>query len=127
MKFSEAFPSRFLKAADLQGRQVAATIESYAMEEIGDEKKLVITFVGKNKTLVLNKTNGGVIAGRYGDDCATWVGKQVVLFPSKTHYQGKMMDCVRVSIPEFAAPPSRPEPRAELPPGANDLDDNIPF
>ncbi len=35
MKLSEAYPSSFLKADDLQGRDVIATISSVELETIG--------------------------------------------------------------------------------------------
>ena len=59
------FPSKYLKAGDLDGHAVAVTISHIAMEEVGQgDVKPVLFFAGKEKGLVLNKTNGGVIANR---------------------------------------------------------------
>ena len=59
MKLSEAFPSRFLKAEDLDV-PVTDKILDVRQELVGDDSKLVAHFV-KSKGLVLNKTNGAII------------------------------------------------------------------
>ncbi len=59
MNINEAFPSKYLKASDLDGKNVTVTIKSAELEEIGfdKEQKLVLSFVGTDKSMVLNKTN----------------------------------------------------------------------
>lgn len=104
MKMNEIFPSQYLKAADLQGRQVTLRIESIAMEDIGDDNKPVCYFVGKTKGLVLNRTNGGAISAAYGDDTDGWLGKEIVVYPTKVLFGGKMTDCIRIMPPPQAAP-----------------------
>ena len=53
----------FLKQEDLQGKAVRAVIGSVVMDDVKDndsgktEKKLVMHFVGKDKALILNRTN----------------------------------------------------------------------
>jgi hypothetical protein len=47
MKTSDAFPSRFMKVADLGGKEVAATISSVELEKVGDDQKLVAYFKGQ--------------------------------------------------------------------------------
>lgn len=56
---NDAFPSKFLKASDLNGGQPVATIDRVAFEPVGRnrEMKAVLYFRGKDKGLVLNKTN----------------------------------------------------------------------
>ncbi len=68
MKINEAFPSNYLKAADLQDREVTVTMADVKMEKLGDDSRPVLYFRGKEKGLVLNKTNANNIASRYGDD-----------------------------------------------------------
>ena len=49
MKRTDAFPSKYLKAADLNGQDLDVTIGSLEQEEIGKEKteKNVLYFRGK--------------------------------------------------------------------------------
>lgn len=96
MRVSEAFPSNYIKCADLKGREVTVTIDSYKMEDIGDEQKPVLYFRGKEKGLVMNKTNGNNIAAAYGDDMDTWTGAMIALYPARVDFQGRTVDAVRV-------------------------------
>jgi hypothetical protein len=57
MKISEEFPSQYLKASDLGGRDIRVTMGRVEREKIGTDNKLVLYFKGKDKGLVLNKTN----------------------------------------------------------------------
>jgi hypothetical protein len=149
MKLSEAFPSAFLKAEDLNNRQVSVTIEAAEIEVIGQgrdrENKLVLTFRGKEKKLICNKTNANSIAAVYGDDTDAWIGQRITLVSMQVEYQGKMGPAIRVLGPATpaiqrpaAAPAARPAPRpapapaAEQPPfdeGQPPADDNsdVPF
>jgi len=125
MNISEAFPSKWLKAADFKGRSVTATIDNVEMEKVGDGDKPIIYFRGKEKGLCLNKTNASIIVEDYGDDTRLWGGKPIEMFPDKTSFQGKMVACIRVRIPEGAEP-------GELPPDAEDEplpvdDSDVPF
>lgn len=137
MRLNEAFPSNWLKCDDLQGRQVKVTIDTYSFDEIGEEKKLVLHFKGKEKGLVCNKTNAGSIAQICGtEELDEWTGHQIILFPTTTPFNGKSTPCIRVLPPaqgqpapkrtaSRTAPPNthlEPEPDA----GASE-DDNIPF
>jgi hypothetical protein len=51
---------------------------------------------------VLNKTNADVIAYTFGDDTDHWVGRKIVLFATRTQFQGKLVPCVRVRVPNIA-------------------------
>ena len=132
MKLSEAYPSSFLKADDLQGRDVIATISSVELESIGQgadkEQKLVIGFKGKEKKLVCNKTNAGTIGQLYGDETDDWIGKQVILTARDVEYQGKTTLAIRVSLKKpatAAAAPTKPAPAAPV--DDIDMGDAAPF
>lgn len=105
MKVNEVFPdtSKSLRAADLQGNEASVVISSYSIQNFGkngaDESKPVLTFEGKEKTLVLNKTNARCIEAAYGDELDDWIGKPIIMFPTKTDFGGDMVDCIRVRIP----------------------------
>lgn len=112
MKASNAFPSPFLKADDLQGNNVTVTIESVRMEEIGmgqqKETKPVIKFLGKEKLLVCNKTNWNTIIKLHGDETDDWAGKKIILSPREVEYQGEMVLSIRVSLQKPAVPAPAP-------------------
>lgn len=110
MNINEAFPSKFLKCADLQGRKAKVIIDHVEMDKIGDDTKLIIYFRGKDKGLVLNKTNASVISDMHGDDTDDWSGCDIVLFPTRVDYQGKRVDAIRV---EFVQPPPRRAPKMD--------------
>lgn len=104
-KVSEEYGGSFLKAADLQGKTVPCQIASVAKEEFqSGDLKWVVRFHGKEKRLVLNKTNAEIIAQMAGDDMDGWVGRTIKLYPTKTNMQGNMVDCIRVKdeAPEAA-------------------------
>jgi hypothetical protein len=110
----------YLKHEDLQGRAVRLTVEEARIEEIkgdkGDEKKLVVRFMGKDKGLVLNRTNADTLADLAGtEDYEQWEGVQLVLYPDKTKFGGKTVDCIRMRGPQEKAAPAPPPPAHEVP------------
>ncbi len=104
MKMSSAFPSQYLRASDLEGRQVNVTIDTVNMQEVGqgsEAKQLpVVYFVGKDSGLVLNKTNANVLVAAFGDESDAWSGRKITLFSTPVPYQGKMVDGIRFTIPQ---------------------------
>jgi len=100
MKIGSVFPSKYLRAADLGGRTVPVTMDVVQVEPLGDdEEKPVLYFAGKAKGLVLNRTNAEVIAAAYGEETDGWIGKPIELYPDKTHFGGRLVDCLRVRVP----------------------------
>jgi len=127
MRVSDAFPSEFLKAADLQGRNITLLISHVEMTEIGRDSRPVLFFKGKEKGLVLNKTNANNIATVYGDDTDDWSGGEVTLYEAMVDYQGKTVPAIRVRVPpRKPAAAQRPAPQAETR-AAAPMDDDIPF
>lgn len=124
MKLTEAYPSAFLKADDLNGKQVRLTIEDVTLEEIGQgkdkEKKLIVSFVGKEKKLVLNKTNAKTISKLYGDETDGWIDKDIIIAAREVEFQGDMVWSIRVSLSK----PTAAEPVAAA---AKGDDANVPF
>lgn len=102
--------SNFLKAADLpEGKQVKVIVESCEIIQMNDKDKVNVKFVGKDKTLVLNKTNSGAISHVYGVDTDMWIGKEVILYTAIVDYQGQMVPAVRVNVPlQDASPDDNP-------------------
>jgi hypothetical protein len=100
MKSSDVFPSSYLKAADIKGQEPIVTIASVVMEELQDGKKPVAHFVGKEKGLVLNRTNWGMLEHLYGDESDDWAGCKIQLFTAMTTDQhGKPVLGLRVKAP----------------------------
>lgn len=127
MNINEAFPSKFLSAEDLQGREITVIMDHVIMEEVGngnDKKtKPVLYFRGKQKGLALNKTNSTNIAAIYGPNTDTWQGQPVILFTAWVDYQGKSVQAIRVR-PGQAPQQTR---QAPPPPPADDFAQDPPF
>jgi hypothetical protein len=130
---NEAFPSNYIKAADLKGRQVSVKMDRAEYEMIGNDKKLILYFVGKDKGMVLNKTNANNIATIYGDDTDSWRDQEIVLFEAMVDFQGKTVPAIRVKAPARPRPnggnittglQQRAAPALQQ---HNDHDDEIPF
>ena len=101
--YKEKFPSKFLKAVDLKTRRQAVTIERWADEMVGSppEDKAVIYFRDFAKGLVLNKTNAESIEEVAGtDEMDAWASVSIVLVRTKTDFQGKRVECIRIESPE---------------------------
>lgn len=106
MKVSAAFPSQYLKAADLDGKSVLLTMGRVDIEKIGEDQKPILFFKGMEKGLVLNKTNSAKIAGAYGDEMDDWNGEEIVLFPAMVDFKGETVEAIRCRPPQ---PKDRPQ------------------
>lgn len=106
MNVNDQFPSKYLKAADLKGRRLQVKISEVLKEAINDkDMKIVAYFNGKEKGLVLNKTNATSIAEiAQSPETDNWVNVDVVLYPTKTMYSGQMVDAIRIDWPPNAKP-----------------------
>lgn len=97
MNLDHMYPSKWLKAGDLQGQTVPVVITKVMMEDVGDEAgKPVAYFQGREKGLVLNKTNAMSIGMVHGQETDGWVGKTIELFPAVVMFQGQNVPCIRV-------------------------------
>lgn len=99
MNMNQAFPSNYLKASDLQGKKIKVIIDRVEMGEFDNGNKPVLMFKGKDKGLVLNKTNAMVISASYGPESDEWAGKELCIYPAKVQFQGQMTDALRVEVP----------------------------
>ena len=132
VNMATAFPSKYLKAADLQDRQVRATMDRVELEHIadGEDKKPVLYFSKSNleavrkKGLVLNKTNNKTICTSYGYDSEKWGGKEIILFMALVDFRGDQVEAIRVRVakPQKAPAPVAPPPDDSENPGV-DLED----
>lgn len=143
MDINNSFPSNYLKAADLQNKTVKLTIRTVIEEKMGSDIRPVLYFQGKDKGMVLNKTNAMTIAQMFGPETDNWQGGDIEVFPAFVDYQGKQVQGLRVRMPvrqvqpaqgsnnNWQAPQNAPA-RQPVPADAgggydNGFDDDIPF
>ena len=140
MKRDEVFPSKYLKASDLNGKPLVVAIEKAPLEvlkspEGKEEAKTVLYFRGLRKVLPLNRVNWDSVADIAGDDTDTWPTASLELFPSKTQMAGKTVDCIRIRPPAQRelprAKPRAPKPKQDGGPAkptlAEEMGDEVPF
>lgn len=99
MNINDQFPSKYLKASDLQGRQVTVKMGRVEEEKIGDDTKPILYFQGKDRGVVLNKTNANNIAALYGYETEDWYGKEITLVEAMVDFQGKSVPAIRMKAP----------------------------
>lgn len=122
MKANDVFPSSYLKAEDLGTSSPTVTIFGVKLEKLGDDEKPVIYFQGKEKGLVLNRTNWNMLAEITGqDDSDNWNGKKVKLYVARVDYQGKRVPAIRIDYPPKGSQPTPP------PPVEADDSEEVPF
>ena len=84
------WPSKYLKAGDLQGKEVTVIIDEIeprndlVMQGNRKDCKPVLWLKAPNgrkieKAMICNKTNGKRIAAMYGPEASEWIGKAITL------------------------------------------------
>lgn len=123
--FKTLFPSLYLGAHDLQGREVVLTIRRVVVEELktsgGSERKPTVYFQEtqakaaqtktEEKRLVLNKTNAKAIAKMYGAEVNDWTGKRITVYSASVAAFGEQVDAIRVR--PVPPPPVAAQPQPE--------------
>jgi hypothetical protein len=114
---AQMFPSRYLKAEDLEGMPVGLTIEKAVTEMLKDyntgkmQAKTVVYFEETDKILVLSsKTNWTSIEEIAGPDSDDWAGAKIELYPTETEVKGKMTPCIRIR-PVTRKPAAKLQPK----------------
>lgn len=135
MHTSQAFPSKYLKASDLQDQPVRVIMDRTEMHDLGDDEPKPVLYFQRaefdwlpKKPMVVNKTNWNAIADIYDNESDEWIGKELVLYPAMVDFKGKSTPAIRVRGPKpknSAANrgngvPPRPTIRTEL-------NDEVPF
>lgn len=124
MNINSAFPSKYLRAADLGDATPTVTISHVEMATMpGDahEQRPVVFFEGKEKGVVLNRTNSNAIAVIAGSlETDDWTGIRVQLYVAVVSFKGEEVEAIRIRAPK--APKPKPQPVA--PP---DDDADAPF
>lgn len=126
MNINDAFPSNYLKASDLGEAQPVVTIERVEMEPVGRTKEMkpVVYFAGKQKGMVLNKTNSKKIAEiASSPDTDDWAGVAVKLYATEVDFQGETVEAIRIK----SATAAKPKPKPAAVPEYDINDSEVPF
>ena len=89
-KVSEMFPSKWLTAAEIEGKVYRLVISAYGVENYDDGTKMTINFQGAQKGMVLNATNRSTLVWLFGDEADAWIGKEIELFTEPVTFKGKI-------------------------------------
>jgi hypothetical protein len=90
MKVSEVYPSNFIAAGDLDGRDVTLTIARCADKNTVKREdgklidKAVLYFKETPRGLIAGKTNLRSIRLMLGNEMSKWPGKQITVYPTTT-------------------------------------------
>ena len=123
VKASEVYPSRFVCAGDLKGKDVTVTIARVELEKFDDgRQKPIVYFKKMTKGLVCNKTNWMTIAEICGEDSDDWPGKDITLASRMVDFKGKTVEAIRVEKAPEPVAPATVETQQD-----DDLDDEIVF
>lgn len=103
-KVSQVYASPWLRAEDLQGKTVKVTISTAAVETLpqadgSQAEKIVVSFLGAKRKLILNKTQASALVAIAGDETADWPGAMVYLAPQPTN-NGKLSIAILPGVAE---------------------------
>lgn len=96
------YPSKYLRAADLRGRDVTVTIRDIdprgelQMRNGKKEHKPVVSFKESDKLWVMNVTCARIIAKVHGNEITSWLGKRVTLYPTMVACGGQQVEAIRI-------------------------------
>jgi hypothetical protein len=96
---NDLFPSRYLKAHELQGHHPVVTIARVVLEPMGRtrETKPVVYFAGKAKGLRINKTVAlGIAAIAGSEDTDHWAGTAIQLYATTASFGEKTYPVIRI-------------------------------
>lgn len=106
---NELKDSKYLKKEDA-GKGILLTVQSCVQENLAmqgqpPDMKWVLYFNETDKGMVLNPTNGQLIAQFLGEHTDLWIGRQIVLYNDPTiQFQGRLTGGIRVRAPRGPQP-----------------------
>lgn len=102
MNIFDCFPSKYLKCTDLNNQEVELIIRGVTLEQLPDgTTKPICYFQESQRGLLLNRVNSKTLADAYSPETDRWIGRPVVLVPSRCEYKGESVDCIRMRIPQI--------------------------
>jgi hypothetical protein len=107
---NDLFPSKFLKAHELQGHTPTVTIERVGVEQVRNriktDTKAVLYFTGKSKGMLLNKTNAQTVTEIAGSPLTErWAGVAITLYATTATFDKTTHDVIRIKAPITATSP----------------------
>ena len=126
-----------LKAVDFQNADgsfpfIKAVIEKAEEHDVSraeepEAKKIVLSFVDKDKDIVLNKTNSFNIASRYGAETDKWIGKTVNITGSLKAIGNDMKPGFDITAPAPTEAEMEAEYAASAAPAGDSIEGDVPF
>jgi hypothetical protein len=115
----------YLNASHLAAGELDVVIRSIGLERVGrdQEQKMVIYFEELTRGLTLNKTNYEALFDAFGPETDDWIERPVTLYATKTEFEGKPVDGVRLRVDPANRLPVEQRTIPKPPP----IDDEIPF
>jgi|TARA_R100000482_G_scaffold118707_1_gene62931 hypothetical protein len=121
MDIHAAFPTKYLKAADIPSPQ-SFTIRGVEMERMQDgSRKPAVLFHESEQMFILNKTNANALEAMFGRDTNHWANKVIELYQDSADFQGRRVQCIRCRQAAQTAPASAPPQGYNDPAGPDDL------
>jgi hypothetical protein len=119
-KVSEAYPSRFAKAADYPiGQRIQVRIREVTVEIFDEREPYCLWFVGLDgkvaldgKGVILNPTNSKLLGKVVSDTPEGWVGREVQIWSEYINFKGE----IRVTWKLMPMPQLLADPAAISPP-----------
>lgn len=107
---NDIFPSKYLKAHELQGKTPTVTIARVAVEQVRGRQKVdtkaVLYFKGHAKGMLCNKTNAQSVAQIARSPLTEqWTGVAVTLFATTATFGTDVHDVIRIKAPATVTPP----------------------
>jgi len=105
-KFSVAYPSKYLREPDLNGKNVTLTVKSWRYtdkKDVGDDgrqmKGICLAFEETPKEYIAGVTVFRQLQSVMGFDPSTWSGKSVTFFPTTCRFgKDPAHPCIRVRV-----------------------------
>jgi hypothetical protein len=96
---------------------VNATIENFAPPDKEPDYKPTLWLrnaagVDEEKGFGMNVGIRTIMEEEMGDNSDQWIGRTIELRVEKTPYEGKIVNCLRLYVPELVAPPAPAAPPA---------------
>jgi hypothetical protein len=110
----------YIKVAEVRDGPIHAQIAAVKQGKF-DKPDLVFE---TGDVLSLNATNSKILLRAFGPNSEDWIGKQLELFLGEVQFQQKVQEAV---IVRPISPPLKPADQTKLPPGGDDMNDQIPF
>lgn len=140
MHISALKQSNFLTRADV-GPGVLMTIRSITQENVAkqgapEELRWCLHFDEAEKPMVLNSTNGQIIAGiTKSEDTDNWIGHKIVCYDDpNVSFGGKLVGGIRVRAPRIPKSAAQPQAPRQPEPAPDPYDaqpeapmDDVPF